>query len=146
MNLSMLIAVNGTNTGIYRIHGNRTNGLVAEDLATRKRLFIPQRGNDFTPIESISIYREDEMATLKEVFQSMKDKLETLPVPAPKSTEAELRAYFAEILPDYDRDRVYVSDIRKVTKWFTALNNAGVLDQEDPAVTAESDATGDAAE
>ncbi len=133
MNLSMLIAVSGTISGIYRIHGNRNNGLVAEDLSNNKRLFIPQRGNSFTPLESISIYTEDETVALATVFQAMKDKLEELSVPSPKSTEAEMRAYFEQVLPEYDRDRVYLSDIRKVLRWFTALDACGVIDAEPEA-------------
>ncbi len=124
----MLIAVAGANNGIYRIHGNRTNGLVAEDLTNNKRLFIPQRGNTFTPLESISIYTEDDTVALATVFGAMKEKLESLPLPEPKATEAEFRAYFEQVLPDYDRDRVYLSDIRKCLRWFTSLNNCGLLE------------------
>ncbi|MEY4927066.1 MAG: hypothetical protein RI894_1502 [Bacteroidota bacterium] len=141
MNLSMLIAVSGTIAGIFRIHSNRNNGLVAEDLSNNKRLFIPQRGNSFTPLESISIYTEDDTVSLASVLQVMKDKLDDLEVPSPKSTEEEMRAYFEQVLPDYDRDRVYLSDIRKVLRWFTALDACGVIDADPPAAeTTETEA------
>ena len=70
MNLKDLIAVSGI-SGIFKIAGNRNNGLIIEDLDTGKRKFAPSRKHQFTPLESIAIYTEDDSTELAKVFQNM---------------------------------------------------------------------------
>jgi glutamate/tyrosine decarboxylase-like PLP-dependent enzyme len=138
MNLKMLVAVSGKQAGVYKVIGNRNDGLIAEDLATKKREYIPQRGNQFTPLESISIYTEDDTVMLSAVFTAM--KASELPLPEPKAADAVLREYFTAIVPDHDQYRVYISDIRKVVKWFTKLDALGLLEEEPEEAAAETDA------
>ncbi|MCB0569544.1 MAG: DUF5606 domain-containing protein [Phaeodactylibacter sp.] len=135
MNLENLIAVSGL-PGLYRMAANRSNGLIIEDLKTGKRRFASSRKHQFTPLESIAIYTDDGDSTeLKNVFQSMYQKLEATPPLSANASTDELHDYFAAILPNYDRDRVFTGDIKKVIKWFTFLNESGAL-SEAAAVTA----------
>lgn len=130
MNLEKLVAITGL-PGIHRMVANRTNGLIIEELETKKRKFVPSRGHQFTPLESIGIYTQDgETTELKNVFANMlAQKDEYPPVDADAST-AELHAYFAQVLPEYDRDRVRISDMKKMVKWFGILLENGMLQTE----------------
>jgi histidine ammonia-lyase len=71
---------------------------------------------------------------LKKVFRNMKQQQEDNPPPAASAKSEELHEYFAEVLPTYDRDRVFNGDIKKVIKWFNYLDEAGMLSD-----SAESD-------
>jgi hypothetical protein len=134
MNLEQLIAVSGL-SGIYRMAANRSNGLIIEDVQSGKRRFASSRKHQFTPLESISIFTDDgDSMELKKVFRNMKQQQEDNPPPAASAKSEELHDYFAEVLPTYDRDRVFNGDIKKVIKWFNYLNEAGMLND-----SAESD-------
>lgn len=132
MDLEKYVAVSGV-SGLLKLVANRNNGLIVEDLGTGKRRFVPARGHQFTPLASIGIYTNDGDSTeLKNVFQRMLEKLETNP-PVDANANADiLHAYFADILPEYDRDRVNTGDIKKVIKWFTFLNAKDLLNETEP--------------
>ncbi|MFQ5447157.1 MAG: DUF5606 domain-containing protein [Saprospiraceae bacterium] len=127
MNIKDLVVVTGM-PGIQRITASRNNGMMVEDLDTGKVRFASVRKHQFSPLKSISIYTDDNDATeLKAVLQSMLDKMEETPPVAPNSKPDELRAYFSKILPNYDRDQVHISDIKKIIRWFNFLNDRGFL-------------------
>jgi hypothetical protein len=130
MNLEKLVAVSGM-SGLFRVTANRANGLIVEELGTEKKIFIPARKHQFTPLESIGIYTADgETAPLNEVLQKMLDNQAEFPPIDADASPNELRHYFEQILPDYDADRVYISDIKKIVKWFGILHKHGMLDAE----------------
>jgi hypothetical protein len=134
MNLHKLVAVSGR-PGIYKMAANRPNGLIIEDLDSGKKMFAPSRKHQFTPLESISIYTENEEDTveLKTVFRSMLAQIEENPPVNTKAGAIEIKSYFEQVLPEYDRDKVLVSDIKKLIKWFTFLNERNYLSLEDEA-------------
>ncbi len=128
MNLENLVAVSGM-PGLYRIAANRNNGLIVEDLITGKRKFAPSRKHQFTPLESIAIFTDDGDSTeLKNVFRNMLQQMTDNPPVSPNAASEELLEYFADVLPNYDPDRVFPSDIKKVIKWFNFLTEQGLLD------------------
>ncbi len=131
MNLEKLVAVSGL-SGIYKMAANRKNGLIIEDLDTGKKRFAPSRKHQFTPLESIAIYTDTDSKQLSLVFQSMLDQMEDNPPVAHTAPPAEIKEYFSDILPDYDPDRVHLSDMKKVIKWFVFLNEKGLLIEEAP--------------
>jgi hypothetical protein len=132
MNLENLVSVSGM-PGIYRIAGNRNNGLIVEDLATGKKKFVSSRRHQFTPLESIAVFTDDgESTELKNVFRNMKQQLEENPPVDPNQGADELHEYFAEVLPNYDKDRVFTGDIKKIIKWFNFLNDHHKLSEETP--------------
>ena len=143
MNLSKLVAVSGM-PGIFRMVTNKPNGLIVEDLKDGKRQFVSVRSATFTPLESIFIYvnnQEEESIPLKNVFRLMLENIETTPVPAIKAADKDFKAYLATVLPNYDRDRVYVSDMKKLIKWFTFLNDMEMLSLEEEIIADDVEET-----
>ena len=137
MNLKDLVAVSGM-PGIYRMAANRNNGLIIEDLDTGKRKFAPARKHQFTPLESIAIFTmEQDSIELGKVFQNMLDQLDDNPPVSANGEAAVLQEYFADVLPDYDRERVNLSDIKKVIRWFGYLQERGYLTMPDDADSEE---------
>jgi len=126
MDFKDLLAISGL-PGIYKMIANRSNGLMVVPVEGGKRKFVSSRKHQFTPLESISIYTNTDSAPLDKIFKSMQDKLATLPLPDNKASSTEAETYFKEILPDYDPYRVHTKDIKKVIKWFKALNDAGLV-------------------
>jgi hypothetical protein len=128
MNLQNLVAISGR-SGLFKMVGNRSNGLVVEELATGKRMFVSGRLHEFTPLESISIYVDgpSETVELSKVFENMKNKQAELPVVNANASGTEIKDYFGQVLPEYDKDRVLISDIKKIIKWFSFLAERNLL-------------------
>lgn len=139
MNLEKLVAISGK-SGLFSMVSNRSNGLIVEDLDDNKRFFVSARTHQFTPLASISIYTEDEEETveLKEVFKKMKTGLDTYPLVDMKADSSAFRTYFENIMPEHDRDRVLISDIKKLTKWFSFLHERNLISEEEDTETTES--------
>ena len=132
MNLEKLVAVSGL-PGVFRMAANRNNGLIIEDLNSGKKRFASARKHQFTPLESIAIFTDDGDSTeLANVFRSMLEKIGTNPPVSANAKTEELYSYFEEILPNYDKDKVFTSDIKKVLKWFNFLNDKGLLSLSSP--------------
>jgi len=130
MNLEDFVAVSGL-PGVFKMAANRSNGLIVEDLDSGKRKFVSARKHQFTPLASIGIYTHDDTEELDVIFKTMIEKSAKLaPIPH-NSKPAEVIAYFKEILPTYDEDRVYLSDMKKVIKWFNYLNERKLLSIEE---------------
>ncbi|MDC0230663.1 DUF5606 domain-containing protein [Aureispira] len=140
MNLDKLVAVSGR-TGIFKMAANRPNGLIIQDLDNGKKFFAPSRKHQFTPLESISIYTdtEDSTAELKEVFVNMLTQIDSNPPVSPKSSSTEIKNYFGEILPEFDREKVLVSDIKKLIKWFNFLHARNLLELPDETEIADEE-------
>ena len=126
MNLEDFVAISGL-SGIYRLVANRNNGLVVADLDSGKKKFAPSRKHQFTPLASIGIFTMTDTEELSIVFKTMLEQLESNPPVSPKSSAEDIVDYFKGILPEFDRDRVNTSDIRKVIKWFNFLNERELL-------------------
>jgi len=142
MSLEKLVVVGGI-SGVHKVAANRSNGLIIEDLDTGKKRFAPSRKHQFTPLESITIYTttEDETLELSKVFQNMFAKLEETPLVAHNAPNDDLKAYFAEIIPNYDRDRVYIGDMKKMVKWFKFLNDRSLITLEEEKTAEETEET-----
>jgi len=140
MNLEKFVAVSGL-PGIHKIIADRNNGLIVEDLDSGKRRFVPARSYQFTPLGTIGIYTDDgETTELANVFRSMLEKTTELPPPGPDAKPEDLQAYFAVILPNYDRDKVRTGDMKKAIKWFVFLNERQLLSLEDnPSINQEEE-------
>jgi len=130
MNLSNVLAVSGL-PGLYELASNRPNGLLVVPIEGGKSKFCSSRKHQFTPLETVAIYTWSDTAELKTVFNSMMEKIVDVPLPDPKSSKDVLNEYFEQILPEFDRERVYPNDIKKVIKWFVALESQGYLAASD---------------
>ena len=126
MNLDKFIAVSGL-PGLYELVNSRNNGLLVSDIDTKKTRFVSMRKHQFTPLATVAIYTFDDATELKVIFKTMLEQYEDNPPVSVKESSDDIRAYFATILPDYDEDRVQVSDIKKVIKWFNFLKERSLI-------------------
>ena len=141
MNLEKFVVLSGV-SGVFKIVANRKDGLIVESLEDGKSTFAASRKHQFSSLDAIAIYTEDDSTPLKEVFNTMFLQIDTLARVTEKSSTADLTNYFAQILPIYDRDRVHLSDIKKIVKWFNFLYAKGQLvpsEKEDNSAVAEAD-------
>ena len=130
MNLENIVAVSGM-PGLYRMAGSRSNGMIVEDMSSGKRRFASVRKHQFTPLESVSIYTMMDTTPLSDVFLNMSKQAKDEAIPESNSGSSELQAWFSKVLPDYDADRVLVSDIRKIIKWYNALDAHQLLSSDE---------------
>ena len=126
MKLDKYIAVSGF-PGLYELINTRNNGLLIADLDSGKTRFVSTRKHQFTPLGTVAIYTFDDATELIKIFKTMSEQSNENPVVDLGKSSAEIRAYFEKILPDYDPDRVHVSDIKKVIKWYNFLNDKNIL-------------------
>ncbi len=124
------VAVAGK-SGVVKLIAVRSNGLIIEDFDTKKREFSPVRQNQFSPFETISVYTAEDTVTLAEVLTIMKKQTEEgINPPAEKSSSTVLRDYFTSIVPTHDRERVHISDIKKIIKWYNFLLSRDLLKEK----------------
>ena len=114
--------------GLYKMISYGKSMLVVENLETKKR--IPAYSRDrIVSLGDIAIYTTEEEVPLGKVLESIRDKFEAKPLDLQKyKTDDQLDAFFKEVLPAYDEERVYKSDIRKLMGWYNLLINAGITD------------------
>ena len=128
--LSRILAISGQ-SGLYLYVSNTRTGAVVEALKDKKRSSVTASSR-LTSLADISIYTDDEEVKLQEVFLNMKEVLGDADAPSAKSSPEELKALFEKALPTYDRDRFYVSHMKKVVEWYHALKNHSSLDFVNP--------------
>lgn len=126
MKIKNVVAVSG-HSGLMTLVSSRNNGLILKDPVSGKTSFFSVRLHQFTPLETVGIYTMSDTIDLKDVFRIMMEKMADTPPVSVKASGPELMAYFAGIVPDYDKDRVYPGDVKKVIKWFNNLNEIGYL-------------------
>lgn len=125
--LKEILSISGK-TGLFKLISQGKNMLIVESLIDGKR--IPAYSKDkVVSLGDIAIFTTDAEVKLGLVLDSIKVK-ENSAVSSldPKADNAKLRAYMVEILPDYDKERVYPSDIRKLINWYNILITAGIVD------------------
>ena len=134
--LSKILAVSGQ-SGLYLYISSTRTGAVVEALVDKKRSAV-SASSRITSLADISIYTDDEEVKLQQVLLNMKEVLGDADAPSAKSSADELKALFEKALPDYDRDRFYVSHMKKVVEWYNVLKNHASLDFTDPDAETES--------
>ena len=125
MNLSGIIAVSGK-PGLFNVVAQGNQSIIVESLLDKKRLAV-HASNKISALEDISIYTYEEDVPLSKVYRSIYDKENGGQCVSHKASEAELRAYLDEVLPGYDRERVYLSDIKKLFNWYNLLQTNDLL-------------------
>ncbi|MCU0336422.1 MAG: DUF5606 domain-containing protein [Sediminibacterium sp.] len=117
MEYSKLIAVTGM-PGLFELVSSKHDGALVKSLEDGTTKFASNRSHQFSHLESIEVYTIRENVNLVEVFQAMKSAGKNLPN---EKNANEVSAYFREVFPDLDFDRVYASDMKKMVKWFKIL-------------------------
>ena len=128
--LSKILAVSGQ-SGLFLYVSQARSGAIVEALADKKRSTVGMTSK-ITSLADISIYTDEEEVKLQQVFLNMKEVLSDADAPSAKSDPQELKALFEKALPSYDRDRFYVSHMKKVVEWYNALKHYASLDFVNP--------------
>ncbi|MBE6287882.1 MAG: hypothetical protein E7099_06815 [Mediterranea massiliensis] len=128
--LKTILSISGK-SGLYKLVSQGKNMLIVESLLDKKR--FPAYGSDkIISLGDIAMYTDDEDVPLQEVLISIKKKENgaSIALDLKKASPDELRDFMAEVLPTYDRDRVHLSDIKKLISWYNLLVTTGNTDFE----------------
>ena len=126
MDLSKILSISGK-PGLYKMLAQTKNGLVVESMMDGKK-FTAFSHERISALEEISIYAKDEDRSLKEVLKAIFDMQEGKAAIPHKSSNEELKVFFEKAIPDYDKENVYVSDIKKVIYWYNVLQEQNLLE------------------
>lgn len=132
MNVEKILAIAGK-PGLFELKLQTRSGFLAESLLDGKRITVGMRSN-VSLLSEISMYTYSEEKPLADIMRAIAVKENEGPAISHKEDNAKLIAYFKEILPDYDEDRVYASDIKKVLNWYNILQAKGLVSKEEPKV------------
>ncbi|MEZ4803708.1 MAG: DUF5606 domain-containing protein [Gelidibacter sp.] len=141
MSLDKILSISGK-PGLYKVVTPIRSGFVAESLLDNKRITVNAHSN-VSVLSEIAVYTLQEELPLREVFKKIRDKEDGKATSINhKDDKSVLEEYFFEVLPDYDEDRVYPSDIKKIVQWYNLLQKHDLLSalDEDKEV-AKSDTT-----
>jgi len=127
--LTKILAISGQ-SGLFLYISQARSGAIVESLADKKRSSFGM-SSKITSLAVISIYTDEEEVKLQQVFLNMKEVLGEDDAPSAKSSPEELKAFFGKALPTYDRDRFYVSHMKKVVEWYNCLKKYASLDFEE---------------
>ncbi|SHG18375.1 DUF5606 family protein [Flagellimonas flava] len=131
MALDKILSIAGR-PGLYKLLTQTRSGFVGESLLDGKRVSVGMR-NNVSVLSEIAIYTLEEEVPLREVFQKIVEKEGGKKTSiSHKAAKIELEEYFFEILPNYDEDRVYASDIKKIVQWYNLLLENKITDFSDP--------------
>jgi len=138
--LKEILSISGK-PGLFKLISKGKNIFIAESLIDQKR--IPVYSSDkVVSLEDITIYSNEGDVRLSRILQSIKQKENGEAISfSPTITAEELKAYFSQVLPDFDRDRVYPSAIKKIMNWYNLLVNSGLTDliEEEEQVSEEEE-------
>lgn len=132
MKLEKILAISGK-PGLYELKIQTRTGFVAESLVDGKRITVGLR-NNVSLLSEISMYTYSEEKPLTEIFSAIAKKENNGAAISAKEDNAKLAAYFKEVVPDYDEERVYISDIKKAINWYNILQAKGMVNSEDEKI------------
>lgn len=128
MSLEKILAISGK-PGLYELKVQTRSGFLAESLADGKRLNVGLQSN-VSLLSEISVYTYEGEKPLAEILKAIAEKEDNKKAISHKEDKAKLEAYFAEVVPNYDADRVYASDIKKIINWYNMLIGKGIVSKE----------------
>lgn len=124
--LKEILSISGK-PGLQKLISNSSNAIIVESLIDGKR-FPAYSNSKIIALEDISIYTETEDMPLKEVFKRIYEKENGQKAISHKESNEKIITYFSEIVPEFDKDRVYTSDMKKIIQWYNLLTEKGMLD------------------
>jgi len=137
MNLRGLVSVSGK-PGLYKVIGQNKSGFVLESLDGQKvKLVVNISTSKLASLEDITVFGENGDLKLIDIFEKIKASES---VPDAKSDGKTLRAYFREVAPDHDEDKVYASDMKKILVWYSIIKELPLFDEEPAALPAPAEA------
>ncbi|MGS2726637.1 DUF5606 family protein [Psychroserpens sp. BH13MA-6] len=126
MSLDKILSISGK-PGLYKIVAQTRSGFVAESLIDQRKVSVNIH-NNISVLSEIAVYTLTEELPLKEVFKKIREKEDGKKTSiSHKDSKDTLEEYFFSVLPDYDEDRVYASDIKKIVQWYNLLHQHDML-------------------
>lgn len=144
MDLKEIMAIAGK-PGLYKMVAQAKSGIIVESLIDKKRIQAFSH-DKISSLEEISIFTESGDKPLKEILTVFYTKLEGKTTPDFKNDNAGIKTFFADMLPDYDKERVYVSHMLKVISWYNQLVHHNLIDLSETPDNSETTDTGASAE
>lgn len=132
MTLDKILAIAGK-PGLFALKIQTRTGFVAESLIDGKKITVGLKSN-VSLLSEISVYTYSEEKPLTEIMRTIAIKEDNGPAISHKEDNSKLVAYFLEVLPDYDQERVYPSDIKKIVNWYNMLQAKGLVSKEEPKI------------
>ncbi len=128
MNLKKILTISGQ-PDLFELISNTSKGIIVESIVTKKRsqAFAQQRVNS---LKDIAVFTQEGEIPLSEVFLKIYKKEEGKQAISHKSNAADIKAYFEEFFPDYDREKVQFSAMKRIIKWYNMLNEHGFIDDK----------------
>jgi hypothetical protein len=131
MELKEILAVSGY-PGLYKYVAQSTRGVIVEGLADGKRMNVPSNARVST-LTDISVFTESEDRPLADIFTAFYAKTGGKPTVGHKEDSRKIEAAFAEVVPDYEPDKVHLSDMKKIVQWYNILVGAGMTEFKLPS-------------
>jgi len=125
MELDKILAISGK-PGLYQLVASSRGGVIVEGLNDGRRFPVSQNSN-VSALKDIAIYTYSDEVPLHDVFKSIYQKENGGQAISHKAKPEELREYMGEILPEYDQERVYTSDLKKLFQWYNLLQDKNLL-------------------
>jgi hypothetical protein len=138
MNLRGIVAVSGR-PGLFKLVGQNKAGYVLESLDAQKVKIVANISNTkLASLEDITVYGEDDDIKLSDVLANIAAKADQ--VPDAKADASQLKAFFSEVAPNHDQDKVYVSDMKKIVSWYNIMKEMPLFTEEAPEVDPQHEA------
>lgn len=127
MKYKEIVSVTGL-SGLYQLLSTKSDGAIVRNIGDKTTKFISARKHNVTPLESIEVYTIAENVRLHNVFQKMQEHETDIPLIDHKTaTKEAIKSYFKSVFPEFDEDRVYASDMKKMLKWYELLKSNDLL-------------------
>ena len=138
--LKTILSISGK-PGLYKLISQGKNMLIVESISAEKKRFPAYVNEKIISLADIAMYTNDAEVPLRDVLESIKEKenAAVASIDPKKATAEELRSYLAEVLPDFDRDRVYVNDIKKLILWYNILVTNGITEFKETEAKEETE-------
>lgn len=131
-----IVAVTGLG-GLFQLLASKQDGAIVRSLEDKSTRFVSSRVHNFTPLESIEVFTTGDNVNLSAVFKAMQENAASFPLVDAKADNNTIKGYFKSVFPEFDEERVYVSDMKKMVKWFTILEKNDLLKFDEVAEEAE---------
>jgi len=129
MELKDIVSISSM-SGLFSVVAKRPDGMIVRGLDDGKSQFASSRIHVFTPLDAITIYTNSDTTELSKVLLEMKKQSSENPPVDANSDNYKLKTYFKKVIPDYNEEKVYVSDIKKVVKWYRQLDKHKLITEE----------------
>ena len=138
--LETILAISGK-PGLYKLVSRGKNSLIVETIDAQKKRFPAFAADKVISLADIAMYTDEKEVPLRQVLNSIKTKEEGKPasIDYRKASKEELYAYLGEVLPNYDRDRIFPSDVKKLVQWYDILVANGLTDFDEVLKETEGD-------